>query len=67
MVGVRTPGIDCHRVRRADDRNDSVLTVRDGRIVALRDGRDRRKALDVTGTGGRHRSRTGPSRSISRT
>ena len=52
MVGVRTPGFDCHRVRRADDRNYSVLTVRDGRVVALRDCRDRREALDVTGKGG---------------
>ena len=49
MVGVRTPGVDAYRVRQADDRNYSVFTVRDGRIVALRDCRDRQEALDLTG------------------
>jgi hypothetical protein len=36
-------------VRPADDRNFTVLTVRDGRIVAIRDCRDRREALAVSG------------------
>jgi ketosteroid isomerase-like protein len=45
MVVTRTPGIDAHRVRQADDRNFTVFTVREGRIVALRDCRDRDEAL----------------------
>jgi ketosteroid isomerase-like protein len=45
MVVARTPGVDAYRARPADDRNFSVLTVRDGRIVALRDYRDRDEAL----------------------
>jgi hypothetical protein len=36
-------------VKKADDRNYSVFTVREGRIVALRDCRDRQEALHVTG------------------
>jgi ketosteroid isomerase-like protein len=47
MVGVRTPGADAHLGRRGADRAYSVLTVRDGRIVALRDCRDRQEALQV--------------------
>ncbi len=49
MVVVRTPGADAYRVRPADDLNFTVLTVRDGRIVAIRDCRDRREALAVAG------------------
>jgi ketosteroid isomerase-like protein len=49
MVGVRTPGIDAHYGRSRDDRAYSVFTVRDGRIVALRDCRDRQEALHLTG------------------
>ncbi len=49
MVVVRIPGIDAFRVRKADDRNYTVLTVRGGRIVALRDCRDRQEALEVAG------------------
>jgi ketosteroid isomerase-like protein len=49
MVVVRTPGVDEYRVRRADDRDFAVLTVRGGRIVALRDCRDRDEALAVCG------------------
>jgi ketosteroid isomerase-like protein len=49
MVVVRTPGVDVHRVRQADDRNYSVFTVRDGRIVALRDCHDRQEALHFSG------------------
>jgi ketosteroid isomerase-like protein len=45
MVVAKTPGVDAYRARPADDRNFSVLTVRDGRIVALRDYRDRDEAL----------------------
>ena len=49
MVGVRTPGVDVHIGRRADDRAYSVFTVRDGRIVALRDCRDREEARRLAG------------------
>jgi uncharacterized protein len=49
MVGVRTPGVDAYHGRRGDDRAYSVFTVRGARIVALRDCRDRREALQLTG------------------
>lgn len=49
MVVVRTPGIDAYRVRKADDRNYSVFTVRERRIVALRDCRDREEAMAAAG------------------
>jgi ketosteroid isomerase-like protein len=49
MAVTRTPGGDAYRVRPADDRNFSVLTVREGRIVALRDCRDRQEALAAAG------------------
>ncbi len=49
MVGVRTPGVDAQYGRRGDDRAYSVFTVRDGRIVALRDCCDRQEALNLTG------------------
>jgi ketosteroid isomerase-like protein len=49
MVVVRTPGVDAHYGLRGGDRAHSVFTVRDGRIVALRDCRDRQEALQLTG------------------
>jgi ketosteroid isomerase-like protein len=49
MVGVRTPGVDAHHGRLGDDRAYSVFTVRDGRIVALRDCRDRQEAIQRAG------------------
>jgi ketosteroid isomerase-like protein len=49
MVGVRTPGVNAHHGRPGDDRAYSVFTVRGGRIVALRDCRDRQEALQVAG------------------
>ncbi len=49
MVGVRTPGVDADYGRRGDDRAYSVFTVRGGRIVALRDCRNRQEALRLTG------------------
>jgi ketosteroid isomerase-like protein len=49
MVGVRTPGIDAHHGRPGDDRAYSVFTVREERIVALRDCRDRQEALQLAG------------------
>jgi ketosteroid isomerase-like protein len=51
MVVVRTPGIDAYRLRKADDRNFAVFTVREGRIVAFRDCRDRAEALKEAGIG----------------
>jgi len=51
MVCVRTPGIDAHRNRDGDDRSYAVLTLRDGRIVALRDCRDRDEARSLTALG----------------
>jgi ketosteroid isomerase-like protein len=49
MVGVRTPGVDAHHGRGGDDRAYSVFRVREGRIVALRDCRDRQEALQRAG------------------
>jgi ketosteroid isomerase-like protein len=49
VVTVHTPGIDALRVRQAHDRNYDVLTVRDGRITAIRACRDRGEALAVAG------------------
>ena len=49
LVVARTPGVDAYRVRPADDRNFTVFTVRDGRIVAIRDCRDRGEALAAAG------------------
>ena len=49
MVAVRTPGVDAYDGRQEDDRAYSVFTVRGGRIVALRDCRDRQEALHLTG------------------
>jgi ketosteroid isomerase-like protein len=49
MVIVRTPGIDAYRVRAANDRNFDVVTLRAGRIVALRACHDREDALRVAG------------------
>jgi ketosteroid isomerase-like protein len=49
MVGVRTPGVGAHHGRLGDDRAYSVFTVRDGRIVALRDCRDREEARRFAG------------------
>ena len=47
MVVVRIPGLDTYRVRQADDRSFIVVTVREGRIVGLRDCRDRQEALAI--------------------
>jgi ketosteroid isomerase-like protein len=49
MVGVRTPGVDAYYGRRGNDRAYSVFTVREGRIIALRDCRDRQEALQLAG------------------
>jgi ketosteroid isomerase-like protein len=49
MVVLRTPGVDRHRVRQADDRNFLVLTLRQGRVVEMRACRDRAEARAVAG------------------
>jgi ketosteroid isomerase-like protein len=49
IVTVHTPGIDAYFERPGDDRAYSVLTVRDGRIVALRDCRNRKEAVALAG------------------
>lgn len=40
------PGIHRRRVRQADDRNFLVLTLRQGRVIAMRACRDRAEARD---------------------
>ena len=47
VVAVRTPGSDAYRVRQSDDRDYAMFTMRDGRIIALRDCRDRADALTL--------------------
>jgi len=42
---VRTAGIDAYRVRHADDRNFTVLTVENGRITRLHDYPNREAAF----------------------
>ncbi len=49
MVVMRTPGIGALRTWRADDRTFTVFTVREGRIVSLRDCRGRDEALAAIG------------------
>ncbi len=52
MVSVHTPGLDAVRARHGNDRNYDVLTIRDGRIVAMRACRNRGEALDAVGRSG---------------
>ncbi len=49
MVGVRTPGLGAYLGRPGEDRSYAVLTVRDGKIAALRDCHDRTEALRLAG------------------
>jgi len=49
FVSVRTPGADQFKARPTGDLNYEVLTIRDGRIVALRACRNRNQALAVLG------------------
>ena len=49
MVGVRAPGVDAHHGWPRGDRAYSVLTVREGRVVALRDCRERQEARRLAG------------------
>ena len=51
MVAVRTPGADQRRGWQADDRSYLVLTLDRGRIVAMRDFRDRGEARSFAGLG----------------
>ena len=49
VVVTRTPGLDAFRARKADDRNIDVLTLRDGRVIALRTCRTRAEAMAFAG------------------
>ena len=49
MVASRIPGLGASFGRPGEDQAYTVLTVRGGRIVAMRDCRDRREALKVAG------------------
>jgi|SRR5271166_918238 len=49
MVIVHTPGIDRQRVRQAGDRNFLVLTLKEGRVIAMRACRDRAEARGIAG------------------
>jgi ketosteroid isomerase-like protein len=51
MVAVRTPGADQRRAWQAEDRSYLVLTLDQGRIVAMRDFRDRSEACSFAGLG----------------
>jgi ketosteroid isomerase-like protein len=51
MLVIRTPGADMFRARRANDRTYAVFTVREGRIVALRDCRDLQEARGFASLG----------------
>jgi ketosteroid isomerase-like protein len=51
MVAVRTPGADQRRAWQAEDRSYLVLTMDQGRIVAMRDFRDHAEARSFTGLG----------------
>jgi ketosteroid isomerase-like protein len=51
MLVMRTPGVDEHRLRQADDRTYDVVTVRDGVIVGLQACRDRGEARALAGIG----------------
>ncbi len=49
MVGSRIRGLGTSFGRPGEDQSYTVLTVRGGRIVAMRDCRDRRDALEIAG------------------
>jgi ketosteroid isomerase-like protein len=51
MVAVHTPGADQRRAWQAEDRSYLVLTLDQGRIVAMRDFRDRDEARNFAGLG----------------
>ena len=48
---MRTPGIDEHRHRQADDRTYDIVTVRNGLIIGLHACRDRSEARSLAGIG----------------
>ncbi len=49
VIVTHTPGIDALRARKADDRNVDVLTLRGGRVVAIRACHDRREGMESAG------------------
>ncbi|HEX5451700.1 MAG TPA: nuclear transport factor 2 family protein [Candidatus Limnocylindrales bacterium] len=51
MVVIRTPGVDAGRARPNGDLNTDVMTVRGGKVVAIRACHDRAEALALVGQG----------------
>jgi len=51
ILVMRTPGLDQHRGRQADDRTYDIVTVRNGLIVGLTACRDRSEARSLAGIG----------------
>ena len=49
ILVMRTPGLDQHHGRQADDRTYDVVTVRDGRIAELYACRDHAEARSLAG------------------
>ncbi|HEY2308780.1 MAG TPA: nuclear transport factor 2 family protein [Streptosporangiaceae bacterium] len=49
ILVMRTPGLDQHRGRQADDRSYDVVTVRDGLIAELHACRDHAEARSLAG------------------
>jgi ketosteroid isomerase-like protein len=49
ILVMRTPGVDEYQQRQGDDRTYDVVTVRDGKIVALHACRDRGEARSLAG------------------
>ena len=49
ILVMRTPGVDEYQERQGDDRTYDVVTVRDGKIVALHACRDRGEARSLAG------------------
>lgn len=49
LLVMRTPGVDQHRHRQADDRTYDIVTVKDGMIIGLRACRDRAEAQSLVG------------------
>ena len=47
LVVTHAPGLDADRARQTGDRNFHVVSVREGRIVALRACRSRNEAVEV--------------------
>ena len=62
MVAVRTPGADQRRAWQVEDRSYLVVTLAQGRIVAMRNFRDRGEARSFAGLGRRYGEAPDPAR-----